>query len=67
MQVSFLKTVVLDHKNYVDLVQVDGKLLTQVMTKSAEPNIFGLSEEREGDHVDDVVNNWKGDSDAVAT
>jgi hypothetical protein len=58
MQVHFVRTVALDEKNYVDLVSIDGKLKTFVMTKTEEPNVFGVKEELDDDQVEKVVKEW---------
>lgn len=53
MNVEFVGTKSIDFENYVDLISIDGKLWTYHMTKVEEPNVFGVKEKKEGNHIGD--------------
>lgn len=65
--VEFIRTEVLDHNHYVDLVNVDGQLKTMVVGKIAEPNHFQLRDEYDGDCVEDIIEQWKDSDSALAS
>lgn len=56
MQVDFLKTVLVNDTQYIDVVLIDGKKFTFLMHKIAEPNIFGVLKQQDGYTVDTIVN-----------
>ena len=56
MQVDFLNTVSVNDTQYIDLVAIDGKQFTFLMHKIAEPNLFGILKQQEGNTVDTILN-----------
>ena len=55
MNVQFLKTKTISDTEYVDLVNIDGKLFTFIMKKISEPNIFDVKTQLDGDHFEGIA------------
>ena len=60
MQVSFIKTQTVSDTKYVDLIEVDGKMYTFLMKKSAEPNLFDVEKREDGDTFDNMISENSG-------
>jgi hypothetical protein len=61
MHAQNLRTVLLDYTHYVDLWSINGQLITFVMGKSAEPNVFSVDQQHNGDLVQQIEDlNTKG-------
>lgn len=49
MQFQILKTTLVDDRHYIDLVNSNGAIFTQLMHKVSEPNNFAILKEESGD------------------
>lgn len=55
MQVQFLETILVDDHKYIDRILIDGKEYTFLMHKIAEPNVFGVLKQEEGNTVSTIA------------
>lgn len=44
-----------DNTHYIDLISINGVLKTYLMHKTAEPNIFSILKEEDGNTVDTIA------------
>lgn len=55
MQVTFVKTVVVNETQFIDVLLIDGVKYTVLMQKTQEPNIFTAIKEEKGYTVDTIL------------
>ena len=60
---DILKTMTIDYYHYVDVVNVNHLISTQLMKKIAEPNEFVIVHSFGGDDIDAMVEYFKTDYD----
>lgn len=60
-----LKTITIDYYHYVDVVNDNGVIKTQLMKKISEPNEFAIAHAMDGDVIDEMVEYYKNTKDAA--
>lgn len=53
-QANLLKTRSIDDNHYADLWLINNELITFLMTKTAEPNVFSVLKQENGDLFDTI-------------
>lgn len=52
---NLIKTALVNDTKFIDVVMLNGKLLTQLLEKKAEPNEFHVIHTLEGDSIEDMM------------
>jgi hypothetical protein len=55
---QFLRTQLVSDFHYLDLVAIDGQLVTMLMRKVQQPNVFGVAGMWQGDQIDAFIDGW---------
>lgn len=58
-QFQILKTVLVNDTHYIDLVNFNGTIYTQLMHKVSEPNNFAILKEESGDTTSTIAKDLK--------
>ena len=56
--VTFIRTKLVSDFHYLDLINIDGRLITMLMRKVAQPNEFAVAGMWEGDQIDAFIDGW---------
>lgn len=63
MNIAILKTKLIenDPQFYIDVIEVDGAVYTQLLKKEAEPNIFVVALQQDGDTSDNIFDDYSSE------